>query len=106
MNLKNNKHIPLDKFVDMALYNPKKGFYMKKNPIGKSGDFITSPNISFLFTEMISIWIVSFWQSLRCRHHSPPVDRRGKSFLAMIARRLLRSLWHHNKLACHPPGIA
>ena len=37
---------------------------MKKNPFGKNGDFITAPNISRLFSEMIAIWIFSFWQSL------------------------------------------
>ena len=37
---------------------------MKKNPFGKKGDFITAPNISRLFSEMIAIWIVSFWKSL------------------------------------------
>ena len=50
MKLKSNKHIPLDKFIDLSLYHPQKGFYMKKNPIGKKGDFITSPNISILFS--------------------------------------------------------
>ena len=37
---------------------------MKKYPFGKKGDFITAPNISRLFSEMIAIWIISFWQSL------------------------------------------
>ena len=37
---------------------------MKKDPFGKRGDFITAPNISRLFTEMIAIWIISFWKSL------------------------------------------
>ena len=37
---------------------------MKKNPFGKSGDFTTAPNISRLFSEMIAIWILSFWQNL------------------------------------------
>ncbi len=66
MKLKSNKHIPLDKFIDLSLYHPQKGFYMKKNPIGKKGDFITSPNISILFSEMIAIWIVAFWENLNC----------------------------------------
>ena len=33
---------------------------------GKKGDYITSPNISILFSEMIAVWIVSFWQNLGC----------------------------------------
>jgi len=56
--------LPLDKFIDLSLYSKDFGYYMKKNPFGKDGDFITSPNISRLYSEMISIWIISFWQSL------------------------------------------
>jgi len=37
---------------------------MNKNPFGKDGDFTTAPNISRLFSEMVAIWIFSFWQSL------------------------------------------
>ena len=29
---------------------------MKTNPFGKSGDFITAPNLSVMFSEMIAIW--------------------------------------------------
>jgi len=58
--------ITLDKFINQALYSPKKGFYMKKNPFGSKGDFLTSPNISILFSEMLSVWTVAFWQNLKC----------------------------------------
>ena len=64
MKLKKNLKLPLDKFINFCLYNKKSGYYMKKNPFGKKGDFITAPNISRLFSEMIAIWIVSFWKSL------------------------------------------
>ena len=64
MILKNNIKISLDKFIDKALYNKSKGYYAKKNPIGYKGDFITSPNISIMFSEMIAIWIVSLWENL------------------------------------------
>jgi len=59
-------YFPLDEFINKALYNSKSGFYMKKNPFGKNGDFITSPNISILFSEMLSVWTVAFWQNLNC----------------------------------------
>ena len=65
MNL-DKKIFALDEFINQALYNPKDGYYMKSNPFGKNGDFITSPNISILFSEMVSIWCISFWQNLRC----------------------------------------
>ena len=64
MKLKKNKILPLDQFINLCLYDKKFGYYMKKNPFGKKGDFITAPNISRLFSEMIAIWIISFWQSL------------------------------------------
>ena len=64
MKIKKSGEIPLDKFIDLSLYNKKFGYYMKKNPFGKKGDFITAPNISRLFSEMIAIWIVSFWKNL------------------------------------------
>ena len=57
--------ISFDKFMEMSLYDKKNGYYMKKNPFGKKGDFITSPNISILFSEMILIWIISFWENLK-----------------------------------------
>ena len=66
MKIKNNKSFTLDKFIEESLYNKTSGYYMKKNPFGKKGDFITSPNISVLFSEMIAIWVVSFWQNLGC----------------------------------------
>ena len=56
----------IDEFINQALYNPKDGYYMKSNPFGENGDFITSPNISILFSEMVSIWTILFWQSLKC----------------------------------------
>ena len=62
--LKKKKTIPLDKFINISLYDKNFGFYMKKNPFGKNGDFITSPGVSSLFGEMIGIWCISFWEYL------------------------------------------
>ena len=61
MNLKHNKKLPLDKFINEVLYNKSNGYYMNKNPIGLKGDFITSPNISIMFSEMLTVWLISFW---------------------------------------------
>ena len=62
--LKLQESIPVDQFINLALYNKKFGYYMKKNPFGKKGDFITSPLISKLFGEMIAIWCVALWNDL------------------------------------------
>ena len=56
-----SKKVPIDKFVFNALYNKDFGYYSKKIPFGKGGDFITSPGISSLFSELIALWIISLW---------------------------------------------
>ena len=62
--LRRKRAVPLDQFINIALYDKKFGYYMKKNPFGKQGDFITSPLISSLFGEMIAIWIIAFWEHI------------------------------------------
>ena len=62
--LKEKKSIPLDQFINISLYDKKFGYYMKKNPFGKDGDFITAPLISNLFGEMLAIWCIAFWEHI------------------------------------------
>jgi len=62
MIIKKNTLLCIDKYIEEALYNKKFGYYMNKDPFGEKGDFTTSPNISILFSEMIAIWIISFWE--------------------------------------------
>ena len=66
MRFKKNDLLTLDRFIEESLYNKNFGYYMKSDPFGEKGDFITAPNISILFSEMISIWIISFWENLNC----------------------------------------
>ncbi len=65
MKIKEKNLLSLDRYIEESLYNKKFGYYMKKDPFGKRGDFITAPNISILFSEMIAIWIISFWENLK-----------------------------------------
>ena len=64
MKLAKTNSLSLDQFINFALYDKDKGFYMKKNPFGKDGDFITAPNITRLFSEIIAIWTITFWKSI------------------------------------------
>ena len=59
---KNKKSLPVDKFFQNVLYDKKLGYYSSKIPFGIKGDFITAPTISNLFSELISIWIISTWE--------------------------------------------
>ncbi len=60
----NSQAISLDLYLEKVLYDKEFGYYQKKNPFGIEGDYVTAPNISNLFCEMIAIWVVSFWEGL------------------------------------------
>ena len=64
MKIARTNNLPLDQFINLALYDKNTGYYMKKNPFGKSGDFITAPNITRLFSEIIAVWTITFWKSI------------------------------------------
>ena len=59
-----DKLVPVDEFVDKILYHPNNGYYTKKIPFGKVGDFVTAPTISNLFSEIVTIWLISCWEKL------------------------------------------
>ena len=61
-NLYSDKLIPIDEFIEKVLYHPKAGYYTRKIPFGKKGDFITAPTISNLFSEIVTIWLISCWE--------------------------------------------
>ncbi len=64
MKVVKTDNLPLDEFIYLALYDKNTGYYMKKNPFGKSGDFITAPNITRVFSEIIAVWTITFWKSI------------------------------------------
>ncbi len=57
-----SKTQPIDKFFNKVLYDKKFGYYTTKYPFGEKGDYITSPKISNLFSEIIAVWLISTWE--------------------------------------------
>ena len=51
--------ITIEEYINFCLFDAE-GYYSKKNPLGKTGDFITSPEISQLFGEIIGLYIFSY----------------------------------------------
>ena len=58
------KILPIDKFFENVLYDKKIGYYSSRLPLGSKGDFLTSPGISDLFSEIIGIWLISSWNTM------------------------------------------
>ena len=51
-------------FMAMALHDPESGYYARRNPLGAAGDFITAPEISQIFGELIGLWCAHLWQHI------------------------------------------
>lgn len=44
-----------------ALFHPQDGYYTARSPIGADGDFITAPEVSQIFGELVGLWLVQSW---------------------------------------------
>ncbi|XP_077443551.1 protein arginine methyltransferase NDUFAF7, mitochondrial isoform X2 [Stigmatopora argus] len=55
--------ISVAEYMREALTNPVMGYYVKKNMLGADGDFITSPEISQIFGELLGVWAISEWMA-------------------------------------------
>lgn len=54
--------ISIAEFMAEALGHPEHGYYMGKDPFGRTGDFITAPEISQMFGELIGLWCAEVWR--------------------------------------------
>ncbi|HET7411550.1 MAG TPA: SAM-dependent methyltransferase, partial [Pararhizobium sp.] len=55
--------ISIADYFAICLSDSEFGYYRTHEPFGRSGDFVTAPEISQLFGEMIGIFLVSAWQT-------------------------------------------
>lgn len=63
--LEDNQFISVYQFMELALYHPKFGYYMKQNPLGDKADFVTSPEVSQLFGEVLCLWAMKKYMALQ-----------------------------------------
>ncbi|HZP78710.1 MAG TPA: SAM-dependent methyltransferase [Pseudolabrys sp.] len=54
--------MPVAEYMQLALTLPQHGYYVTRDPLGTDGDFITAPEISQMFGELIGLWMAATWK--------------------------------------------
>jgi len=54
--------ITISQFISLCLADKEQGYYHQADPFGAQGDFITAPEVSQMFGEMLGLWVVNIWQ--------------------------------------------
>ena len=56
--------MPVGEYMALCLTDRAHGYYTTRDPLGERGDFITSPEISQMFGELIGLWMAAVWQQM------------------------------------------
>lgn len=62
--IKENGPISIGTYMSLCLGHPQHGYYMQREAFGAQGDFITAPEISQLFGEMLAVWVMLTWERM------------------------------------------
>ena len=54
--------ISVTDYFALCLADPEYGYYRTRDPFGRGGDFVTAPEVSQLFGEMIGAFLVHAWE--------------------------------------------
>ena len=54
----------IDRFMELCLGHPDLGYYQTRDPFGAAGDFVTAPEVSQMFGELIGAWAAVVWSDL------------------------------------------
>src|SRR5947207_4137257 len=85
--------MPVWRYMELCLTHPEHGYYVSRDPLGREGEFITAPEVSQMFGELLGLWTASVWKAVG----SPPVLRLvelgpGRGTMMADALRALRVL--------------
>src|SRR6476620_7702013 len=56
--------MPVDEYMRVCQADPEHGYWQRAGSIGAGGDFITAPEISQVFGELIGLWCAVVWQGM------------------------------------------
>jgi SAM-dependent MidA family methyltransferase len=61
--IRQNGPLTIAQFMSHCLADPEHGYYRTREAIGANGDFITAPEVSQMFGELIGVWCLSIWHA-------------------------------------------
>jgi len=56
--------MPVAEFMRLCLTHPQHGYYLTRDPFGAGGDFITAPEVSQMFGELVGLWLAAVWREM------------------------------------------
>jgi len=56
--------LSLSEFMTTALWHPQDGYYAQSEVLGAKGDYVTSPEISQMFGELLGLWSAAAWETM------------------------------------------
>jgi NADH dehydrogenase [ubiquinone] 1 alpha subcomplex assembly factor 7 len=56
--------MPVWRYMELCLTHPRYGYYVSRDPLGREGDFTTSPEVSQMFGELLGLWAASVWRAM------------------------------------------
>ena len=56
--------MPVSRYMELCLAHPEHGYYITKDPLGREGDFITAPEVSQMFGELLGLWAAATWRTM------------------------------------------
>ena len=56
--------MPVSEYMALCLFDPDHGYYTTRDPFGSRGDFITAPEVSQMFGELIGLWASAVWKQM------------------------------------------
>lgn len=62
--IKTSGPLPVWRYMQLCLVHPEHGYYIARDPLGREGDFITSPEVSQMFGELVGLWAASVWNAM------------------------------------------
>ncbi len=59
--IRTNGPLTIAEYMSLCLQHPQHGYYVQRDPLGAAGDFITAPEISQMFGELVGLCLAQSW---------------------------------------------